>query len=56
MAAQRMAATKGCAVYLYCGDATWQTTTRLREVPPGALTWEIYPDPDNPERNNTGGC
>lgn len=56
LAAQRRARASGRALYLYCSQGAWRSTTRLRAVPPGASTLEVRPDPGDPDLNNTGGC
>lgn len=55
-AAQRRARSLGRALYLYRAERAWRTTAKLHEVPSGATTLEVRPDPENPDLNNTGGC
>lgn len=54
--AQARAAAEGRAVYLYREGGGWKLTRRLGEIPGGAESLEIAPQPADPERGNTGGC
>lgn len=54
--ARQQAADAGRAVYLFHDGAGWRLTRRLGEIPGGAESFEIPPDPAHPEQANTGGC
>lgn len=54
--AQEQARAAGRAVYLFRTEQGWQLTQRLAEIPGGAASLEIPPEPENPEIGNTGGC
>ena len=54
--ARSRAAAEGRAVYLYRDGEDWKLTRRLGEIPGGAESVEVPPQPDDPERGNTGGC